>query len=99
PITTAENSSTVPVIRYSYQVLMGNTLTGSGSVVSDINNFFSDNSIGAYLIISSPGSVAGTYQITNVSNDRLSADITPALPMSFTGGVYQALNTTTYSSG
>lgn len=98
PITEAEDSITVPVIRYSYQIQVGNTLSGSGDTVTDSNSFFSSVDIGNYLVISSPASVAGQYQILAVSSDHLSATISGDLD-SFFGGIYQVLNVTTYRSG
>lgn len=98
PITTAENSSTVPIIRYSYQILMGTTLSGSGNTVTDANGFFSGEDIGNYLIIKSPSPAAGQYKIINVSNDHLSATISGTVP-SFTNGLYEIINTTTYRTG
>jgi hypothetical protein len=98
PITTPENSTIFPIIRYSYQILAGNTLTGSGTIVTDTNSFFSSQDIGNYLVISSPSSAAGQYQIIDVSADHQSITITGNLPY-FNDGIYQVLNTTTYRSG
>lgn len=98
PITIPENSLTFPIIRYSYQMLAGNTLSGSGDTVTDPNNFFSVEDVGNYLVISSPAPVAGQYQITAVSGDHRSATINNSLS-TFSGGIYQVLNTTTFSSG
>lgn len=99
PITITENSNTVPVIRFSYQMLLGTTLSSSGgSVVSDANIFFSANTIGNYLVISQPAPAAGQYQIMDVSEDHHSITINGIVP-AFTGGSYQVLNTTTYRSG
>jgi hypothetical protein len=100
PITVAENSITVPTIRYSYQTAVGNTLTGSGNTVTDLNNFFSSQTIGNYLIITSPSVSAGQYQITAVSSDYKSITISPALPSPIaSGGLYEILTVSTYRSG
>jgi hypothetical protein len=101
PITTGETSAIVPVIKYSYQILAGNSLQGiiGMNTVSDLNNSFSVEDVGNYLIISSPGSVAGTYQITAVSEDLTTATLNQTLAASFSGGVYQVLNTTATYSG
>lgn len=98
PITEPENSTIVPIIRYSYQILAGNTLSGSNSTVSDPNNFFSIENIGNYLVIHSPASVAGQYQILSVSSDHKSATISGTLS-SFTSGIYEVLNISTFRSG
>ena len=101
PITTAEDSVTVPVIRYSYQVAVGNSLYGTVGMntVTDPNGFFSAENIGNYLIITSPSPVAGQYQILNVFNDNLSVTLSSNLAASFTGGQYQVLNVSDYRSG
>lgn len=97
-----------PVIRFSYQVSVGNTLYNDGSdgyVVRDENAHFSDTLIGNYLRIISPSAVAGFYNITGVSSDRMSLTLSQLsssypLPLTtFTDGVYEVLNLHTYSSG
>lgn len=101
PITVPENNSTIyPVIRYSYQMLVGNTLVGTDTdTVSDTNVFFSSNDVGNYLVITSPSEAAGQYQITAVSEDHTSITLSTVVPGVFTGGVYQVLNITDYSTG
>lgn len=98
PITEPENSLTFPIIRYSYQMQVGNTLSGYDGYVTDPNGFFSSEAIGNYLVISSPSNAAGQYQILAVSEDHVSATISGSVPI-FSGGIYQVLNTTTYRSG
>lgn len=97
-ITIPENSLNYPVIRYSYQLFAGNTLSGSGTNISDSNGFFSSLDVGNYIVISSPGSVVGTYKILSVSADHKSATIDKSL-VSFSNGVYQVLNATAFRSG
>jgi hypothetical protein len=99
PITVTENSITVATIQYSYQTLFGNTLTGSGAIASDSNAFFSDETIGNYLIVLSPPASAGQFQITAVSLDHKSITVSPVIPTSFINGTYQVLTVTTYRSG
>ena len=100
PITHAENSNTAPIIRYSYQMSVGNSLSGSGSVVTDLNNSFSAENINNYLVIYSPSSVAGQYLIESVSTDFNSLNLSTTLPASFTDdGVYEILNVSTFRSG
>jgi hypothetical protein len=99
PITIAQNSSTVPVIRYSYQILFGNTLTGAGgSTVTDANRYFSSEDVGNYLIIASPSSIAGQYQITGVLPDHGGAILSNSLSV-FSNGVYEILDVSTYRTG
>ena len=98
PITQGENSVIVPVIQFSYQMMVGNTLQGSGSTVTDPNGFFSSESVGNYLVISSPAPVAGQYKILSISLDNKSATISGSLS-SFTNGIYQVLNVSVYRSG
>jgi hypothetical protein len=99
PITEPEFSTVYPIIRYSYQILSGNTLSSvNDGYVTDVNGFFSSEDIGNYLVIKSPANVAGQYQILSVSEDHLSATLSVTLP-AFTRGLYQVLNVTTYRSG
>ena len=101
PITTAESSATVPVIRYSYQMSVGNTLSGSlgQMTVSDPNNQFSRENIGNYLIIYSPPPVAGQYLINGVGTDLNHITITTPLPDNFSSGNYEILNVSQARSG
>jgi len=107
PVTKSEFSGLVPVVKYSYHITGGYTLSGDGTtnIVTDENNLFSSLDVGNYLIIHSPASVAGFYTILGISEDRhsLSIQATAAsfpVPLAeFTGGIYQVLNTTAYRSG
>jgi hypothetical protein len=115
PITHSEFSGLVPVIRYSYPITVGYNLQSDGyGYVTDGYNLFSSLDVGNYLVIQSPGNVivdgypvgvAGFYIITSVSLDQHTIGIqsTYASAMqplpSFTGGVYQVLDTTEYRSG
>jgi hypothetical protein len=106
PITHQENSGIYPVVKYSYVIGSGTTLTNDGTnAVRDTNFLFSAADTNNYLVISSPPSVAGYYLITGMSVDRKSVFIqsttnSPSLPLTaFTNGVYQVLNVNTYRSG
>ena len=107
PITHSEFSGFVPVVKYSYHINGGYTLSGNGTnnVVTDPNNTFSGLDINNHLIIHSPPSVAGFYLITGLSADRHSVTIQPTaasfpVPLpDFANGYYQVLNTTQYRSG
>jgi hypothetical protein len=100
-ITTQENSLLVPVIRYSYQMLVGNTLAGTSgaNTVQDLTNQFSKENIGNYLIIYSPAPVAGQYLISAVSDDLTSITISSDLAGTFTDGNYEILNVSEARSG
>lgn len=111
PITVAENSAIVPVIRYSYQVGVGNTLTGIGGTnqVTDLNGFFSSDNIGNYLVISAllsnntPNPNTGIYQIIAVDENHqtltLSSNISTSMPYMGGYGLYQVLDVSDYRSG
>jgi hypothetical protein len=107
PITRSEFSGLVPVIRYSYHITGGYSLTGDGTnnVVTDGYNLFSSLDVGNYLTLHSPASVAGFYLITGLSADRHSVTIQatntsfPVPLPAFSGGIYQVLDTTAYRSG
>lgn len=106
-MTHSESSGLVPVIRYSYNIGSGYTLSGNGldNFVYDINNLFSYLDIGNYLIIQSPAPVAGYYIITGISTDRHGIEIQStsaafSVPLTaFTDGIYQILNVNDYRSG
>lgn len=107
PITHAEFSGEVPVVRYSYHITGGYNLSADGysNMVTDGYNLFSGLDIGNCMLIHSPPSVAGYYTITSLSADRHSVGIVatyasfPVPLPAFTNGVYQVLNTTAYRSG
>lgn len=99
-ITYSEGNSVFPVIRYSYKTQTGSSLSGSiGSpTITDLNGYFIDSNIGQSLVITSPLSVAGTYQIT-AKNSDISIDVNPVLPATFINGTYDIFNTTISRSG
>ncbi len=107
PVTHGESSGLIPVVRYSYHINGGYTLTGDGTnnLVTDATNTFSALDVGNHLILHSPASVAGFYLITGLSADRHSVNIQstaasfPTPLPAFSGGIYQVLNTTAYRSG
>lgn len=107
PITHSESSGLVPVVKYSYHINGGYSLSGNGTnnVVTDQINTFSGLDINNYLIIHSPATVAGFYLITGISTDRHSLTIQstaasfPVPLPSFANAIYQVLNTTQYRSG
>jgi hypothetical protein len=100
-ITTGENSTIVPVIRYSYQMLVGNTLSGTvgSSILQDNSNKFSKENIGNYLIIYSPPAAAGQYLINSISENLNSITVNANMPATFTGGNYEILNVSQARSG
>jgi hypothetical protein len=103
PLTYAEFSDGyVPIVRFSYHIGGGYTLSGSGSTVSDGYNLFSMGDVGNYLMISSPAQAAGYYVISAVSTDRHSLTVSPVgggTVASFTAGTYQILDVNAYRSG
>lgn len=107
---TSPNTIPQPIVRYSYQVSIGNNLSsdgysiGDGYKVTDGYRFFSSNVVGNYLIIHNPMSVAGYYKIGAVSDDHTSLELVTGgvgvLPLpAFTDGYYEILNTTDFRSG
>ena len=107
PITHAEFSGEVPVVRYSYNIAGGYNLSADGydNMVTDGYKLFSALDIGNCLVIQSPVPAAGFYTITSLSADRHSIGIQrtiPAFPVplpAFSNGIYQVLDTTEYRSG
>lgn len=100
PITYPEGNETYAVIRFSYQTQLGSNLSGTsgGTTVQDLEGVFFESNIDQLLVISSPAPVAGTYTITD-RTDNNNISISPALPASFTGGTYAIFNTTIGRSG
>jgi hypothetical protein len=106
PLTHSEFGGLVPVVKYSYHIGGGyNLYNDTPNSVRDDGNLFSGYDVGNYLLIQSPATVAGFYQIVGLSPDRHSVTIEATaasypLPLvNFTGGVYQVLNVTQYRSG
>lgn len=99
-ITYSEGNTIFPVIRYSYKTQTGSSLEGTigSNTVTDNNGYFIDSNIGQSLIIYSPLSVAGTYQIIGKVNSE-SVEISPSLPATFSGGIYDIFNTSISRSG
>lgn len=104
PITHGEFDGYFPIIQYSYPITLGYNLSSDGyGMVEDGYNIFSDLDNSNYLVIFSPSSVAGSYLITGISEDRHQLNIVPlngSLPLSnFENGIYQVLNVNQYRSG
>ncbi len=101
-ITTSEDSSYYPEIKYSYEVNSGNTLYSDGYYVVDLNNIFSYGNIGDHLLINSPIDSAGFYKIINLI-DLHTLEIEKVsgydLPLSFTSGEYKILKSTSSRAG
>jgi hypothetical protein len=98
PVNHNEGSAHYPVLRYSYQVSAGTTMTGDGYTVSDSNNFFSDALVGNYLSIVYPSLNVGTHKINAVSLDKFTLTLDGYVG-AFSGGIYQVLNASDYNSG
>lgn len=98
-ITYNEGNSVYPIINYSYLTQSGSSLTGDGSsTVIDGNGFFLNSMVGDQLVISSPVSVAGTYEIIS-KTDENTLELSPAPAMAFSNGYYSIYNVTNSKSG
>ena len=98
-ITDSEGNNLYPVIRFSFKTQTGLTLEGTGTnVVSDSNGYFIESMVGQRLVISTPGSVAGTYTITS-RIDSTSVTVTPTPATSFTNGTYDIFDVSLGRSG
>lgn len=99
-ITETNGNNTYPILRFSYKTQKGTSLQGTigTSIVTDSNGFFVDSNIGQILVISSPGSVAGTYTIASRTDDK-TVILSTNLPATFTSGAYNIFNTSLGRSG
>lgn len=101
PITVSEGNVNYPIIRFSFKIQTGTTLTNIGmpvNTVHDDNGYFSQSNVGQQLVINSPGSVAGTYSIT-AWVDSNTVMVSPSLASSFSGGSYDIYNINISRSG
>jgi hypothetical protein len=99
-ITFADGNVSYPLLRFSYITQLGEDLEGTigSNTLTDNEKFFPASDIGNLLVISSPAPVAGTYQITGrIDNNNVT--VTPALPASFTNGIYNVYNVSIANSG
>ena len=98
-ITYPDGNTNYPIVRFSFKTQTGFTIEGDGSaIVSDTEGVFVDSDIGNKLVISSPASVVGTYNIV----DRTSTteiEISPAPGVAFTNGIYDIYNVSIGRSG
>lgn len=98
-ITYPDGNSIFPIIRYSYQNNSGSGLSGDGSTTVT-GGFFRDIDIGNTLVIESPASVAGSYEIVGRSGTGTNTVVlSPAPATAFTNGIYKIYNTTIGRSG
>ncbi len=99
PITYSEGNNDYPVLRFSYKVQTGFTLSNAGtSTVTDAAGYFPESTVGQILVINTPLSVAGTYTITSrIDNNNVTISPTPAT--TFTGGTYDIFNVSIGRSG
>lgn len=99
-ITNSEGNNLYPVVRFSYKSDSGIGLTGiNGSgVVTDSTTIFPQSLLNQTMIISSPLSVAGSYQITSCVDEH-TVNITPVVSTSFSNGVFETFNVTIGRSG
>lgn len=98
-VTTPNNNSIYPVIRFGYQTQAGLTLEGDGSdIVSDSDGFFAASVVGNPLVIESPPSVAGTYTIQE-KIDNQTVRLGSAIGAAFSSGQYKTFNISIGRSG
>jgi hypothetical protein len=98
-ITYSEGNSIFPVIRFGVRLQSGTTLEGDGSSqVSDSDGLFLESMVGGYIVIETPGSVAGTYLIESRIDDN-TITISPDPAVAFTGGQYSIYNISVGRSG
>lgn len=94
-----DGNNLYPVLRFVYKTQHGTSLQGDGSqIVSDSNGYFIDSNIDQALVITSPISVAGNYNIESRTN---TTSVTLDIPTgtSFTGGIYDIYNISLSRSG
>lgn len=98
-VTNPDGNNTYPVIRFAYKTQNGSSLEGDGSViVSDADGFFPLSDVDNLLVITSPGSVSGTYTIAG-RLDNTTIRLDSATGSSFTSGVYDVYNISIGRSG
>lgn len=99
-ITESDNNSVFPIVRFSYKTQQGTGLKGTinSNTLQDLNGYFIDSNVGQKIVISSPGSVAGTYIITGRS-DINTITVDTDMAATFTGGKYSIFNTSLGRSG
>lgn len=99
-ITYPNGNNSYPIIRFSYQTQNNNGLSGTigSTTVEDLTGFFLASMVGQILVISSPAGAIGNYIIT-ARNSSTSVEVSPALPITFTNGIYTIYQTTIGRSG
>lgn len=96
-VTYNEVSTTYPKIKFSYQLLSGNTLTSDGTnVLLDSTNKFSNLYKNNYLYIPTPSPAAGYYLITDVFDNSITVS-TPVV--ADTNINFKILNVTDNNTG
>lgn len=99
-ITNSEGNNIYPVVRFSYKSDAGIGLSGTNGsgVVNDTTTIFPQSLINQTMVVISPPSVAGTYQIVEWIDEH-TVKVEPTMPASFTGGVFETFNVTIGRSG
>jgi hypothetical protein len=92
-------NTSYPVLRFVYKTQHGTSLQGDGSTtVVDSSGYFIDSNIDQALVITSPGSVAGTYNIESRSDTNTIVLDNPT-GTAFTSGIYDIYNISLSRSG
>lgn len=99
-ITNSEGNDLYPIIRFSYKSNSGTKLSGTvgSGIVTDSTVLFPQSLLHQTMVISSPVSVVGSYQIV-AWLDEHTVEVTPAMPASFTDGIFEVFNVTIGRSG
>lgn len=99
-ITEADGNLIVPVIRFSYKLQTSTDLAGTigSGVLTDTSATIVQSFVGNLVVITSPAPVAGSYTITDrTDNDTFT--VSPVLPATFTDGEYDIYNISIGRSG
>lgn len=98
-VTESNGNNNYAVIKYTIPTINGTTLESlSLTEIKDDNQIFISSQVGEKIIISSPIAIAGTYEIISVIDEH-TIEIFPALPNSFTLGIYQTYKILNARSG
>jgi len=96
-VTTNEGSTVYPIMKFSYQMLSGSTLSSNGTnVLTDSLITFSNLYVGNYLYIPTPSVAAGYYLITAVSGNTITVSTNVIADTNIT---YKVLNVTDTNTG
>lgn len=100
PLTVSEGNDLYPVVRFSYKTDSGTNLSGTAASATIVDSVakFPHSVVNQTLIISSPISVVGSYQVTEWI-DQNTITVSPVISTSFTNGVFDIFNVNLGRSG